>query len=418
MSKTLGKTHHSSLITHHPSLFMKNLDIATQLVHAGGRKDGPAGRPVATPIYASTTFTYDSMEEIDQVFGGEKAGYVYTRHGNPTTAALEEAIATVEEGAVACAYGSGMAAIHAALFACELKPGATVLASQDLYGATTNLLLTIFGSFGIKTVTADFNDLNGLREKAATVKPRTIIAETISNPLLKVCDLDACAEIAGEVGARLIVDNTFASPYLCRPLTHGADLVVHSATKYLGGHGDATGGLAVSGDEMDRAALVGVMKLVGGVLSVWEAHEIQRGMKTLALRMDRQCENARALAEHFRDHPAIGRVYFPGFATGNEQAIVARMLRDSRAGALVSIELKDNTRAGAFRFMDSLKLCVRSTSLGDVFTSVLHPATASHRDLGPARRRELGISDGLIRISVGIESVQDIIADIDQALGS
>jgi len=309
-----------------------------------------------------------------------------------------------------------MAALHAALLASELSPGAVVLASQDLYGATTNLLQTIFGSFGIKTTTADFSDLDAVRAQADELKPRVLLAETISNPLLKVCDIDACAEIAHAVGARLIVDNTFASPYLCQPLEHGADIVVHSATKFLGGHADAMGGVAVSRDHADSMALIGVMKLVGGVLSPWEAHEILRGLKTLAVRMDRHCENAATLAEHLRNDSRIGRVYYPGFATAERRDVVQRILRQS--GALVSIELKDNTRAAAFRFMDALKLCVRSTSLGDVFTSVLHPATASHRDLSPARRQQLGITDGLVRISVGIESVNDIIADIDQALAT
>ena len=390
-----------------------HLDIATQLVHAGERRAPPTGRPTSTPIYASATYTYESMEEIDQVFAGEKPDYIYTRYGNPTLAALETAMRTIEGGTTACAYASGMAALHAALLTCELSPGATVLASQDLYGATTNLLLTIFGSLGIKTVTADFNDLETLRHKAAGLKPRVLLAETISNPLLKVCDIDACAEIAHQSGARLIVDNTFASPYLCQPLKHGADLVVHSGTKYLGGHADAMAGVVVSRDEIDANALVGVMKLVGGVLSPWEAHEILRGLKTLAVRMDRHCENARALAERLSDNPRVGRVYYPELSRSES---VGRLLREPYSGALVSIELKDDTREAAFRFMNALRLCVRSTSLGDVFTSALHPATASHRDLAPARRKELGISDGLIRISVGIENASDIIADVEQAL--
>jgi cystathionine gamma-synthase/methionine-gamma-lyase len=396
----------------------EKLDITTELVHAGERLPQPTAQSVATPIYASVTFTYDSMEEIDKVFGGEMPGYIYTRYGNPTVAALEEAARKIELGATACAYSTGMAALHAALFASELKPGATVLASEDLYGATTNLLLNVFGSFGIKTVTADFNDIAGLREKALEIHPRAMVAETISNPLLKVCDIEACAEIAREVDARFIVDNTFASPYLCQPLKHGADMVVHSATKYFSGHADAMGGLVVSRDEMDNLALVGVMKLVGGVLGVWEAHEILRGLKTLAVRVDRQCDNARTLAEHLQRDGRIGRVYYPGLPSAGDADVARRMLRKPHGGALVTIELKENSRVAAFSFMNALKLCVRSTSLGDVFTSVLHPAIASHRDLTPTRRQELGISDGLIRISVGIENVKDIIADIDQALGS
>ena len=377
---------------------MTKQDITTKLVHAGERRPLPDAQPVSTPIYATATFTYDSMQEIDQVFAGEKQGFIYTRYGNPTLAALEEAIREVEEGATACAYATGMAAIHAALIACDLKTGSTVLASQDLYGATTGLLNTVLSNFGVKTVHVDFSDLTLVREKAREIHPQVLIAETISNPLLKVCDIEACVEIARESGARLIIDNTFATPYLCQPLKLGADMVVHSATKYLGGHADAMGGLVISRDEMDSNALVSVMKLVGGVLSVWEAHEILRGLKTLAVRMDRQCENTRALANYLNEHQGIARVHYPGL------------------GALVSIELRDDTKDAAFRFMNALKLIVRSTSLGDVFTSVLHPATSSHRDLLPARRRELGIVDGLIRISVGIEKIDDIIADISRGL--
>jgi cystathionine gamma-synthase/methionine-gamma-lyase len=395
-----------------------DFDILTQLVQSGREKDWPSGQPTSTPIFAAATYTYESMDQMDKVFGGELPGYVYTRHGNPTVSVFEDVMRVIERGATARAYGSGMAALHAALFACELSPGSTVLASQDLYGATTNLLLNIFGTFGIKTVFANFSDLDTVGARTSELKPRALIVETISNPLLKVCDIDTCAEIAHQVGARLIVDNSFASPYLCQPLKHGADLVVHSATKFLGGHADAMGGVAISRDEFDATALTGVMKLVGGVLSPWEAHEILRGVKTLGVRMDRHCENASALAAHLQTDPRVGRVYFPGRATEPEHAVATRMLRAGTFGALLSIELKDSSRTAAFRFMDALKLVVRSTSLGDVFTSALHPATASHRDLSPARRRELGISDGLIRISVGIESVKDIIADIDQALAA
>jgi cystathionine beta-lyase/cystathionine gamma-synthase len=377
----------------------KKHHINTQLVHAGERQGPPAGQPVATPIYASATFTYDSMQEMDQVFGGEKPGYVYTRYGNPTTAALETVMRDVEEGAIACAYATGMAAVHAALIACDLKAGSTVLASQDLYGATTSLLQSVFSAFGVKTVTVDYSDLAQVREKAREFRPQVLIAETISNPLLKVCDIEATGAIAHEQNARLIIDNTFATPYLVRPLKLGADMVVHSATKYLGGHADAMGGIVVSRDEFDQQALFSVMKLVGGVLGVWDAHEILRGLKTLAVRLDRQCENARRLASHLSENARVSRVYYPNL------------------GGLVAIELRDDTREAAFRFMDALQLGVRSTSLGDVFTSVLHPATSSHRDLLPARRNELGISDSLVRISVGIESIDDIVADVGKTVG-
>jgi cystathionine gamma-synthase len=393
-------------------------DIQTQVVHAGERKTLPAGEPTATPIFTSATYTYESMAEMDRVFAGQSSGYVYTRHGNPTSDAVADALCTIENGATACAYSSGMAALHAALLCCDLGPGATVLASQDLYGATTSLLKTIFGSFGVNTITADFADVDRVRWLAHEAKPKVLLAETISNPLLKVCDIEAYAGIAREVGARLIIDNTFASPVLCQPLKLGADSVVHSATKFLGGHGDAMGGIVISRHETDAQTLVRIMKVIGGVLSPWEAHEILRGTKTLAVRMERQCENAETLAARLSDNPAVARVYYPGLESAERKGIARRILRDGYFGALLSIELTNNSREAAFQFMDALKLCVRSTSLGDVFTSMLHPATASHRDLSVERRAELGISEGLVRISVGIENINDIIADIEQALNA
>ncbi|MGI8470178.1 MAG: trans-sulfuration enzyme family protein [Pyrinomonadaceae bacterium] len=394
---------------------MSDFSIDTKLVHAGERREPPIGQPVATPVYASATYTYDSMREMDAVFAGEGGDYVYSRYGNPTVGALENALAAIENGKVSVAFASGMAAIHAALFACELAPNSVVLASQDLYGASFDLLNKIFGAFGVKTRTADFNDLDALETKIEEIKPRALLAETISNPLLKICDIAAVAEIAHKHGARLIVDNTFASPYLCQPLNSGADFAVHSATKYLSGHADATGGIVVSNDEFDRAALDGVKKLVGGVLSVWEAHQILRGVKTLGLRLERQCANAEILAETLSKNEFIGKVYYPKLT--DDKDLTRRVLRENFGGALVSIKLKNDTTEAAWKFMDSLKLVVRATSLGDVYTLVSHSASSSHRELSPKKRADLGISDGLVRISVGIEDVKDIIADIEQALG-
>ncbi len=388
----------------------------TQLVHAGEKLAPPAGRPVATPIYATSAFAYDSMEEVDRVLGGETPDYIYTRYGNPTVAALEEAMRTLEAGAAACAYASGMAALHAALFTCGLGPGSTVLASRDLYGASFALLSKIFGSVGVKTVTADFNDLDALRVSAHAVKPAVLLAETLSNPLLKVCDIAGCSAIAREVGARFIVDNTFASPFLCQPLVLGADFTVHSATKYLGGHADAMGGIVVARDGRDGASLLSVKKLVGGMLGVWDAHLILRGVKTLALRLEKQCGHARRLADHLGTHRRIARVHYPGLSTAAASGLLGRVLRAPHAGALVSIELKKNTREAAFRFMNALQLCVRLTSLGDVFTGVSHSASSSHREVPRADRAAIGITEGLVRIAVGIEDMADVEADIDQAL--
>jgi len=393
----------------------RKLDIATQLVHAGERQV-PAAIPVTTPIYATVTYTYPSMAEVDKVFGGETPGYVYSRYANPTLTALETAVHALEGGFGASAFGSGMAALHAALLACDIAAGVTVLASQDLYGATIGLLNNVFTSFSVETIMVDYSDLSALEQKARATKPRIMIAETISNPLLKVCDLACCAEIAHAVGAKLIVDNTFATPYLCRPLDLGADVVVHSATKYLGGHGDVMGGIVVAREEAQHNLLRSVMKLAGGIMSPYDAHEILRGLKTLALRVERQCANASTVAQKLSGDRRVGRVYYPGLAAADARRKLERTLRPHYAGAMVAIQLANNTKEGAFRFMDALHLVVRSTSLGDVFTSALHPATASHRDVAPARRRALGIADGLVRLSIGIEHVDDILADLDQAL--
>jgi cystathionine beta-lyase/cystathionine gamma-synthase len=212
------------------------------------------------------------------------------------------------------------------------------------------------------------------------------------------------------------VDNTFATPYLCRPLDLGADVVLHSATKYMGGHGDVMGGVVVAREEPQHNALRSIMKLAGGIMSPYDAHEILRGLKTLALRMERQCANARSIAERLSADRRVARVHYPALATGEARRKLECTLRPNHAGAMLAIELASNTKESAFRFMDALKLVVRSTSLGDVFTSALHPATASHRDVPPARRRQLGISDGLVRLSIGIEHVDDLLADLDQAL--
>ncbi len=394
---------------------MSGFSIATQFVHAGERRAAPVGIPAATPIYATSTFVYERMEDIDRVVEGEVKDYVYSRYGNPTTSALEEAMAAIENGKFAFAFGSGMAALHAALLACELAPGAVVLASQDLYGATLELLYTIFGSLGVKTVITDFSDVDNLREKTLELKPRALIGETISNPLLKVLDIETCAKIAHEVGAKLIIDNTFATPFLCQPINFGADFVVHSATKFLGGHADATGGIVVAREEFDRPALLGALTLAGGVLSAWEAHSILRGLKTLGLRLEKQCRNAERLAEFFLDCPQIEKVIYPGLTTDAEAETVGRILRGGFRGAVVGVRLKEDSREFVYKFMNALNLCTRAASVGDIFTGIVHPATATHREMSPARRAKLGITEGLLRVSAGIEEVEDIIADIQQA---
>lgn len=395
---------------------MTDLSLTTRFVHAGERREAPAGVPASTPIYASSSFIYDRVEEIDRIVDGETTGYVYSRYGNPTVAAFEDAMASIENGKYALAYGSGMAALHAALLACELSSGSVVLASSDLYGSTFEMLLTIFGAFGVRTVTEDFADIAALRAKAFEVQPRVLLCETLSNPLLKVCDIGECSQIATEVGSKLIVDNTFATPYLCRPLDLGADLVVHSATKYLGGHADATGGVVIAKEEFDKPALLGVLTLAGGVLSPWEAHSILRGLKTLGLRMEKQCSNAERLANELRRSPQISEVIYPKFFEGDQAASLDNTFHGSEFGAIVTIRLADDTREASYRFLNALNLCTRAASVGDLFTGIVHPATATHRELSQKQRAKVGITEGLIRISVGIEDIDDILADIEQAL--
>ncbi len=271
------------------------------------------GRSGFDPDLCDSSFIYERVEDIDRIVEGETSGFVYSRYGNPTVAALEEAMAAIEHGKFAYAYGSGMAAMHAALLACELSSGSVVLASRDLYGSTFELLYTLFGAFGVKTVTEDFTDIAALRAKAFELRPTVLICETLSNPLLKVCDIEECAEIAREVGAKLIVDNTFATPYLCRPLDLGADFVVHSATKYLGGHADATGGVVVAKEDFDQPGTAGGVDAgrrsaepVGGSFDTAR-------IKTLGLRMEKQCSNAERLAAQLRKLPQIDEVIYPKF---------------------------------------------------------------------------------------------------------
>jgi cystathionine beta-lyase/cystathionine gamma-synthase len=232
---------------------------------------------------------------------------------------------------------------------------------------------------------------------------------------LKVLDVENIALIARETGAKLIVDNTFATPFLCQPINFGADFVVHSATKFLGGHADATGGVVIAKEDFDRPALMGALTLAGGVLSPWEAHSILRGLKTLGLRLEKQCRNAECLAEFFLDCPRVEKVIYPALADEAQVEIAGRILRKDFRGAVLGIRLKENSREAVYKFMNALNLCTRAASVGDIFTGIVHPATATHREMSAAKRARLGITEGLLRISAGIEEVEDIIADIRQA---
>ncbi|MDF3041034.1 MAG: methionine gamma-lyase [Thermomicrobiales bacterium] len=385
--------------------------FTTRAVHAGERPQRPDFTPTVTPIYPSVSFLADDPETQDAVFGGEREGYVYTRHGNPTTHALEIAVAALEETEDAVAFGSGMAALLAAILN-EVQAGDRVVASRDLYGATQALLGNVFGTLGVQTTFIDISDLDAVQRTMAEVRPRALLFETISNPLVRVADIPALVAIAREHRARTIVDNTFATPLLVTPARFGVDTVVHSTTKYLGGHGDATGGVVAT--TRDRALeITELTKLTGAVLGPFEAWLTLRGVKTLSLRMERQCRNAAALAIWLTEHPRIAQVYYPGLAP---PADLPPIFSGELRGGIVAFDIAGAGREEVFCFLRALRICLPVTTLGDVYTMVLYPAMSTHRTLLPEERAAAGIGDGLVRLSAGIEDVADLIEDLDRAL--
>ena len=405
---------------------MSDTSIYTLAVHAGehttkttpltGAGQGRSYSPVVTPVHHSVGYTYEDTEDLDAVFAGTSQNPVYTRYGNPTVAAFEAAVAALEGGAAALAYGSGMAAIHGALLAAGARAGATVVAAHDVYGATYALLSKLLASQGVATRFVDVSDIPATESAIKEARPALVIAETISNPLLKVADIAALAGLAHAHGAKLVVDNTFATPVLCRPLALGADYVVHSATKYLGGHGDVLGGVVVVRDEASRVDLYEINKLLGANLAPQEAWLAHRGLKTLPLRMERQCRNAAVVAEWLSRHERVAFVNFPGLPSHRQHELARRQFGGELYGGMVSFDAREAGRAQVFRFLEALRLIQPATTLGDVYTLALYPAMSSHRALDAETRARIGIGDGLIRLSIGIEDPADIIADLDAAL--
>ena len=389
--------------------------IFTIAVHAGERASRPDFKPVATPIYHASSYVYEDPETLDAVFAGTRPGPVYARYGNPTNAALEAAAAALEGGEAALGYSSGMAAIHGALLGAGARAGRTIVAAQDVYGATHTLLRELFSSQAVVTRFVDVTDLESVAHALSESEPVALLVETISNPLLKIADLPRLAELAHRSGAALIVDNTFATPYLCRPLIHGADYVVHSATKYLGGHGDVLGGVVVTSD-VRRARLNELNKLIGSNLGPQEAWLILRGLKTLPLRMQRQCESAATVARWLAKHSKVSKVHYPGLPEHPQHPLAARLLERGAFGAMISFDLRGGDRTAVFRFLGALGLILPGTTLGDVYSLVLYPAMSSHRSLPPEIRQGIGIGDALVRLSIGIEDPADILADLGEAL--
>jgi cystathionine gamma-synthase/methionine-gamma-lyase len=392
------------------------MKFESKTVHAGDRRKPGNFVPVTTPIYTAASYFYDSMEQLDRVFGREEAGPSYARYDNPTTSALEALMTELEGGHGAFACSSGMTALHMAVLAALVDRPKRVVAGSVLYGATTQMLMTVFGALGVETTFVDMCDLPAVEAAVDQTKPGAVLVETITNPMLRVGALDKLAAIARRAGAPLIVDNTFATPLLLRPFELGASLVVHSATKYLAGHGDVLGGVIVS-DETHFETLTALRRTLGPNMSPFESYLTMRGIKTLALRMERQCTNACKMASWLAAHPRVERVYFPGDPAHPDAATVSRLFPKNLYGGMVAFELKNAGKEQVFAFMDKLRMIVPATSLGDVHTMILYPAMASHRDLAPKHRERLGIRDNLVRISTGIEAIEDIIADLEQALG-
>ena len=394
----------------HPS---RPQGFATRAIHHGYNPRDHHGALVP-PVYQTSTFAFENAEYGAACFAGEAKGHVYTRISNPTLALLEQRMATLEGAEAAVAFGSGMGAITATCWTL-LQPGDELITDRTLYGCTHAFFMHALQRFGITVTRIDMTDPTALAE-AISGQTRMVYFETPANPNMRVVDIAACSQIAHQHGALVVVDNTYCTPYLQQPLHLGADVVVHSATKYLNGHGDVTAGIVACNAELaTRVRLEGLKDMTGAVLSPNDAHLIMRGLKTLALRMDRHCTNAEAIARLLATHPAVAQVHFPGLASDPYHALARRQMR--RYGGMIAFELKGGLEAGR-AFMNGLQLIACAVSLGDAESLAQHPASMTHSTYTAEERMAAGISEGLIRLSVGLEDIEDLLADIHLALAA
>ncbi|MEN3328589.1 MAG: hypothetical protein V7638_3396 [Acidobacteriota bacterium] len=377
------------------------MGFATTAIHTGSEPDEATGA-VTVPIYQTSTYAQDAL--------GKNKGYEYARTQNPTRSAVERNIAAIEGGRFGFAFASGMAAIDATLRL--VKGGEHVIVSDNTYGGTARLFNRILANYGI---TFDYVDTADPLNVEAAIKPNTkmVFIETPTNPVMILTDLKEVSEIAHRAGARVVCDNTFMSPYLQRPLEFGVDIVVHSTTKYLNGHSDGVGGIVVLNDEEDANWIGFVQNSAGAILSPFDSWLVLRGTKTLALRMEQHDRTGRAVAAFLEEHPKVKKVYYPGSASHPQHSLARR--QQHGFGGMVSFDV--GSLEDARKVLESVKLCTLAESLGGVETLISHPATMTHASVDEAKRQRLGITDGLVRISVGIEDTDDIIADLDQALG-
>lgn len=378
------------------------MKLATKFIHAGTEPD-PSTGAIMTPIYQTSTYVQEAP--------GKNKGYEYARSQNPTRKALEDALAVIENGKHGLAFGSGVAATDAVLKL--LVPGDEVVAGNDLYGGTYRLFTKIYEKAGIKFSFVDMTDVGNI-SKAITAKTKLIWVETPTNPLLNITDIVAVVAIGKAAKALVCVDNTFASPYLQNPLDLGADIVLHSATKYLGGHSDVIQGALVMNDDTLREQLYFIQKSCGAVPGPMDCFLVLRGIKTLHVRMQRHCENGIKVAAYLRNHPKVGKVYWCGFEDHPGYAIASKQMRGF--GGMMSFTLKDDSVATATKVLTSTKLFSLAESLGGVESLINHPASMTHASIPREERVKNGLSDSLIRLSVGIEDADDLIEDLRQAI--
>ena len=388
-------------------------NFATRAIHHGYDPQTQQGA-LNPPVYMSSTFTFDTAEAGGAMFAGEQAGHFYSRISNPTLDHLERRIANLEGGEAGLCTASGMGAITSALWS-FLEAGDEIIIDKTLYGCTFAFMTHGLPRFGVKVRLVDLTDPDNLAQ-AISPKTRIVYFETPANPNNRLVDIAAISRIAHEAGARVIVDNTYATPVITRPLEHGADIVLHSATKFLSGHGDVVAGLIVGGTEdITRIRLVGLKDMTGAVMSPMTAMLLLRGIKTLELRMERHCATAMQVAQALEDHPAVLSVSYPGLDSFAQQGVARRQM--ARFGGMIPFEVKGG-KAGGIAVMNRLRLIQRAVSLGDAESLIQHPASMTHSTYTPEERAEHGIAEGLVRLSVGLESADDIIADLYAALGA
>jgi methionine-gamma-lyase len=389
----------------------KKAGINTQMVHAGHEMDSTGA--VNVPIYQTSTFAFKSAESGAALFAGKEDGYIYTRIGNPTIRALETNIASLEEGFGGIATSSGMAAVGTVYLAL-LEKGAHMVSTASVYGPSRGLMENHLSRFGVESTYVDTSDLGNIR-KALRPNTRLIYVETPSNPSMQVTDLRGAAEIAKESGCLLVVDNTFASPYLQKPLGLGADVVLHSITKFINGHADVVGGVLVAKEKEIHDRLRSVMVAVGCNMDPHQAFLVLRGVKTLGIRVERAQANAMTIARWLEAHPKVERVRYIGLPSHPQHDLAKRQM--TGFGSMISFELMGGLEAGR-RLMNAVKVATLAVSLGGVETLIEHPASMTHASMSKEAREAAGFTDGLVRYSVGIEDVEDLIADLEQALAS